>query len=466
MSARWLILLAFIVPFLDADYALKADSTVFALNLISLLACALLLSGLNAPLKRTLWAWAFLSVFIVGYYGKTYLIATPGIHDKYLPDFRVASELTMVDAYYYFSLSFIVVCVTSWVCLAVGNLRLRQETYGTPQIGRLAVPRTRLISLITTAAILSVIVNAIVWQTGMGVMGRTWVRWPFLLDSLALRLKSDFIPAVLLLAAWAAGRTGRKTTAVVAAAFFILHSTVASLISASRGGISTAALVLALLWGINKSLTRRQLGLITCLLVASMVLYPYITGLRQLWGGQRYSRAEAMTAAVDSYRGASALDTVTFGAMAQFARISGADSVWMALQDVPRAPSVERFRQLFITDDLPTYVTRELYGINAAADFRAPSLVGAFLLIGGPIGLLVLSFAYPASIYLLWNAVSRLACGPACLAWFGLFILNQTSEGTFRPSSWFTFGLTVVVCEFLARRWLRIPNGFGLSEAR
>jgi hypothetical protein len=451
MQARWLMLLVFVLPFFDSNYALHANLTAVGLSLLSLAACALLLSGLGGPLKRTLWAWVILYVFVAGYYLKNYLIATPPFHDRYLYYLVVASESTMVEAYYYFSISFALACITMWICLRLRGPSANREH---PQaFRRPRLPRE--IAWVVTAAVLaSIVVNVIIWRTGMGVMGSTWARWPLLLDSLVLRIKSDLVPAILLLATWACGLTGRRLAAIVCTVLFVLHMSIGTIVSASRGGISYSALALILLWAISGRISGRRLAVFAGMVAASVFLFPYLSSLRAMSTGQRYSRTEGLSAAMEVYGDASTLDTVGFGAANQLARTSGVDCLWVILPDVPSAPSLDRTRKVLITNGLANYVTRELYGIKSAGDYRAASLVGAFLVIGGPFVLIILSVLYPLGVYVLWDRIGQLASGPPCLVWFGLFLLGQTGEGTFRTSSWFAFGLTIVICEFLARRWL------------
>src|SRR5215212_742269 len=106
-SARWLVLTVFLLGYLasrDIEWDAPGGDWLFLiLTVLSVAACALLLTRLHGPATETLWAWVVLAVLLDGCFVKLYWIAS-NLQDaeflvRYYPELVWLNNSQLLDGY-------------------------------------------------------------------------------------------------------------------------------------------------------------------------------------------------------------------------------------------------------------------------------------------------------------------------------------------------------------------------------
>lgn len=421
------------------------DERVRLLNLAGALAASLLMFRIGSSGRENGWAWAIVGVFVIGYFVKSYVVAgrlaDPSMA-AWLPGVVLSSaSIANIRKSYRISMeAFAAVCLTCTFMASRGS--------GRPSKCRVAPSWTlRLLLAFLAIGIFSLLVRA---ELGIGFMGVVpGSRLPLRLDTAIFRLQSDVVPAFLLLAVWLAGCSGSGFASIAAVTSFIAFSAAGSVVSGSKGGLLTAALALLSLWAVGDKLTWARIGaVVACALLGALVLFPIMAFARLARHQGVATISEAWHSGVDHTLSAPvSLDSAVTPIIL---RVTGADGLWVAADDVPQELSLHRVAH-FIHEPIMTYYTRQVFGETDPATFRSPGIVAALLLIGGPDGLVVFVILYVVGVSVLWRLARHLRTSAVAKALVATFAFGFTMEGTLQLQMVIALLFNIAAVEFVFR---------------
>lgn len=440
-NLRWLVLLVFFIPLLDIESPLLQyyGSSIIPLTIVSLLACTLLLIRLDRPISQTLWYWAILFIFLVGYYIKTFWFGfNVDPLELFLSDTgRYVTYNDIAQGYGWITLAFVSFCMLSWFLLGFGsreswetNLSIREEE---------PIPRHRLRNLLVVSFIASIVLSGIreiagIRILGTEVLGETYVRLPFHLEQVVLRLQEDIVPAILLLIVWLANRQGHRWLSHLAIIALLAHYVILSIITTSRSGLVVFSILLLFLWLLSKSLTKQKLFLIIGSVLLTIVLFfPLMSYSRYYRSGQNETALNSIVSAYDflalsgnwNWR-----DQTIFMAQRVIFRTVGAEGVWFAQHAIGSYP-VEGLLDIRGANfpRINTYYTLAVYKSPNIREQAQAGFVGAGLLLGGAVGVVGLWTGFLLLGSLLWGWFSHLRTAPVALTVtaYYLWFVNQSA---------------------------------------
>jgi hypothetical protein len=457
LRLRWGLLLVFLVPVLDLGSPfLLADDYPYLVRLMlgSMAACALLLTRLHRTPRQTLWAWLLLALFLQGFYLKSFLFARNVNSAAYLaenPELTWVSIHTIAAGFHYITLAFVAFCVAGWVALdpRLAPAPLPPPAGGDGEAARLAIRVAVAVTLLSAAA---GIVQA---QLGIGVMGVESTRLPLRLDTLIIRSRTDVAPVFLYLAVWILdGSRDRRRWSLVLALLGLL-ALLDGIISTSRGSFVRLGLPVLFLWILTGRLTRRRVLLMGLVLAITILLHPLFSAMRLMRMQTSLGLWDALATSVSASRDlgdGQSSELAILGNMAN--RVSGAEGVWFSMDVMPEGIDVARIAESLFGEPVHVYYTRSVVGITLLTDFRAPGVVGAFMLLGGTTGLLVFPALYVAAFSALWNSLAKLRSAPVALAVSASWFLYITMEGALQYQSLVSLLAVVALGEWSYRRYL------------
>jgi hypothetical protein len=465
---RWALLAIFVVNGRD-DHELGPGFV--ALNVVAFLACALLLSRLGGPARVTLWAWTILFVFLVGYFIKFVVLLEVidpprGEVQARFPELVWVDLDTMVQAYFWATLAFVIFCVISWLLL--GPIKRWAAGITLPPLRVRSTERVLLVLLIGFTLI--VVSDALKVVLGIGVMGAEAQRLPLGLDTLIFRLRSDLLPAVLLLCIacldgqrprwyWLAGMT-----------LLLIAAVASSVVSTSRGALLTSVLPVVFVWLVAQRFTRGRQWFFGIIMVLTVIAFPFISALRyiQITNPGTSDLSSNVSRALNITQGADQGELFNMAFSRLATRTGGMDGLlhvtrYDEYSDLQRSPGWLWY--LLVTETLPIYHTREVVAITTPGDFRAPGFVGAFILMASPVGALLLTALFVVAMGLLWRWLWGLRTASVALALCAQYILGFASEGLMQWQQVVALAVAIWICEWLYTVMLVTPDTGTVSVA-
>ena len=432
-SARWLLLLVFLVPVMDptSPFTMADDfGRVFVTMFVAAGIFSLLLPKLSAPWKDSLWAWVFAGLFLQGYYLRSYLFARDVVKVGYVgdnPEMNWVSLNTIAACLPYVTAAFAAVCLASWLSLTF--LPPAPEPEEPP--GGLG---PWVVGLVSTALAVGVSCGVVQYVLGIGVMGmETARRLPLLLDSVVIHSRLDLAPALVYLAIWLSDRSEDGRHRALPLAALVVLGLMDGALSTSRGSLLKLALPLLFLWLLTGRLTRRRFQFLALAVGLTILLHPVISALRSARmnaSGPWEAVASAVTAAwLEDPTG-----SLSTNGQRIVERVTGAEGVWFSVSDMPVGIDLKRLAGHFTGDSLTVYYTKEVVGVTRAADFRSPGLVGFSMLIGGWQGAVILPFLVVLGVRAVWWPLGRLRSSPVALSLWTMAMFLVVMEGTFAVS--------------------------------
>jgi hypothetical protein len=97
-------------------------------------------------------------------------------------------------------------------------------------------------------------------------------------------------------------------------------------------------------------------------------------------------------------------------------------------------------------------------GNNNLIDFRAPGFIGAFMILGGMIGVVSLTLVFVLFARFMWQQLSKLYIAPVAKASFILYLLILSIEGKFLLRNFVAWNIAILICEFIFRNILMFKD--------
>lgn len=445
--ARWALLGIFPLVYVVVTTSLRpSGGSLLPLTVLNALACGLLLSRLGGPARKNLWAWVPLVVFLDGYFLKmawfSSKLDSPYFVDVNYPELRWVTPARILSAYPTLTVGFVTFCVVASAFLMVGGSRARKED---------ALPEFRVNNALHLAVIVTLLyalATMAQYRLGYGFAGVANPVVPFHLGTVLTFFRRNLAPGLLLVGVWAFDRT-HPARANLLAVVLLACGVVDGLISASRGSAFYFVGPVFVLWILTKRFTLRRVGVASAALALTVVLIPTITSLRIR--SINKSPGEVLIAPT--------VKSFTDSSIAALGRVAagGIDGIWYALDAKPPGLSFARLSAFLKPRALTTFYTYSLVHVRAANDFRAPGIMGAFVVIGGGTGLVVLMVVLIALLHTAWAVLSRVRAWPVALALGSLTIFGFVTDGTLDVMLFVKLFLVVGACEVVYRAWLAKP---------
>jgi hypothetical protein len=444
-DARWLILGVFLIGFVICQDVLGSLGGPFiALTVLDTVACAVLLSRLGGPLRRTFWAWLGLVLMLDGYflrmYWFVYHLNNPVYINKYYSELRWVTKARILAAYPWASAGFITFCVLSSVALSLASVE-PEPRRRRPQTPALA-PWTQLVLMLFLVYLLASLLQ---YRVGYGVRGVANPSLPLHLGTIVTLLRQDLIPGLLVLALWVFDGRDRRWTVVTLTLIFT-SGLVDSLLSTSRGELILFTAPVFVLWAMTGRFNRQRKAALALVLVSALVLVPIVSAFR----------VQRITGTASSTTSPTSLESVTQSAFFFVDRIGtgGIEAVWYAL-DHKGTPSVTRTLHFLRPHVFTNYYTSEIVGVQAANDYRSSGMFGAFIIIGSGLLLILGTASVVALLSGLWRGLRRLDCWPVALSLSSVTIALIYADPTGALAAVLKLMIEVLACEVFYRRLAR-----------
>jgi hypothetical protein len=454
---RWLVLLVFLPGIIGFRSAFPdAATSQLTCSLISALVCALLLTHLRRPLVQTLWCWVMLFVFLVGFYLKFYIISYMFDTDLYgtLYGYELAwlTNQSMSSGIQWTTVGFSVFCLTASWLLSIPFPAKEQRsevgmTHSTNRIKAFMV----LIAVFTLSAVASYL--PVVF--GFGQMGLEHHALPFRIDALVTRFRDALAPLVFLSIIHLSDTAQTRSLHSLSLFLFFLAVTVTSIVTTSRSALLVAALPVGFMWSLGGTFSRSRARMIILMVALTVVLYPFFTDMRrQRMLGVGVGMGQIIAAA-DTTAATGLLPTALLKSVS---RVSGLPGLLHSLRYGPGP--FEPARLLWLVDNgaITGYYTHEIVGIPyGLVDARAPGILGVFVLVGGPYGLILVA-PYTCLVWWVWRKLRLLQSYQVVLAFAASSVLFYTSEGTMGLQSPVAWTCAIVINQWLYARLLSDPR--------
>jgi hypothetical protein len=427
---RWGLLLIFLVPIVDPESPFMLTggyATVVGLLFVSLASCALLLSGLKAPLRESLWAWLLLGLFLHAYYVRSFLFAREAVGAGFTPtnpELNWVGLSTIAEGLSYITPAFAVTCVCCWLALAVPD-GPRDDDTAWDGLGPAAF---WLIAVVTAFAAAAGMLQA--WL-GIGIMGLESEPLPYRLDSILVRSRTDVVPPLAFLAVWMAGRSARPLARASALASLVVLALIDSVVTTSRGSLVKLGLPLLFLWILTGRLTRRRLAYLGVVALVAVLLLPFASELRMARVRGASGTWDAIADAASTAWNGDLLDSTLSGGRLVADRITGAEGVWFSMGAMPDGLDPDRLYDHVLVEPIAVYYTRRVVGVTWLADFRAPGLVGFAMLMGGVPGVWVVPAVFVLATRVLWGIFGHFKTAPVARSLWAMAVFSLAMEGTF-----------------------------------
>ncbi len=452
--ARWLILLIFPIGWYHSQGLFVGWEEFYAgITLLSFALTACALQVLGPANKRTVHLWLILTLYLIGYYIKFYVLCyfkLDSASDYLLNRYPLETDL-LSNPDLLFEYSALVTAVLGCIVAVfyILNRGIRRRGWRSAIVllpsPWFYLPASRIKSILSAAVVLTIVLVCLQVALGIGYVSgaeRQTVQLPFRLAGIIMAIYYGVVPLLFLVAIWMADAKGAQSLARQAIAAYLMFGLVAGVLSTSKAIVITTIVSLAVLWLVTSKFDRRRFVLLLSMIPFVMLLNGFLSLNRTM----RVTNPElsifdvgliAMESMFDLLGTASMDDDSTgvFTYLGVIMRINGADSLLNILNYSPQI-SLDQAMNLLIGTEVSVghYYAQEILGnhTNFGLAF-SPSLVGFFRIIGGN-GLL--ACAGVALYVLFWHVVfqrvlrARLLIEPIVLSSLMLLVGLFTSEGT------------------------------------
>ena len=443
-------------PYLGMTFALC--------TLVSLFAFALLLSRLGRGYRRTLPFWVLFMYVWFAYYLKFYWIAVvPEIGLDFLPpDYVFSTTSAWEQSYLSTTVGTVAIFVTAWYCIGLRDIQVTRSNASVPRANLAASFQQLGIAALWTSTVLAVLTTIVTIKTGISVMGMESPELPFHLSGIVYLARSVLIPALLLLAFWAAIESNDNRRARVALLVTILFGLAEMLLRSSRGALAPMILSVAFLLMLKGQLRQYRRSIATVMLLV-VALHPVISVYRNLrigsGGAADLGRFIANAGALVLKGGEDVPSGgLKLGLLSVLNRLTGSDlMLWFdgggghplgltAALNVLRSPR-----------GLSGWLTFDAFGFpELAITAMAPGLFGWFYFVNGNSGVFFGLVAFTFGVYLLWNSLRRLRLRtePVAMALFLTWLTIVVMDGVLdllADRTTLVWPLSILTCELMAR---------------
>jgi hypothetical protein len=418
LGARWLLVWLLFMGFLFTISAYEDVEFYFVLTLLAIFSCVLLLTRLGNPINITLPIWVILGVFLIGYYFKFYWMTWVLQHDAAWPFDPLflapaSSRSLMFEAYRVTALGFVTFCLTSWLFLGKrkGKVVVEDERSATDdQISRRRIARFSIV-IIIGLTILMVITGYAQYLTGVGIMGRDNVVLPFRMAGLIVHSRNVLIPTLYLLIIWLTDKWKLQQIFCIAIGLLIVHGLSQMVLASSRGALVNYLVPVFFLWLLTRRFTTRRLIIMLMILFLIFMLHPIISAYRvQRAVGEPSDIVGALTEALKA--SGNLVELLENGIVNIISRVIGVDGLLFAIAWGEGELSLENLRYYLFNPEgrsLARIYTQDVVGFGPSVTWHqnAPSLLGAFYLIGGNMGVVLGMSLWVIFWMLLWKGLKR-----------------------------------------------------------
>lgn len=440
---RWLTPFLFLPGILCTILNLPgASQTLIILSIISMILCFLLISQLSRPIEKTLWAWVILFVFIFGYYAKYFFMSASLISDD-LGFFNIEmswlNQEILTQGLWWSCIGFWMYCVTASILLFLQ----KKKPYSSRKISFHQLKDSpRLQIFLISFYMLSLIMPFGSIYFGFGQMGVEHNKLPFRLDAFITHFNMTLVPIVSLMLLWLTDDDKHRKYWWLVMVIFISLIVLNSITRTSRSGLLLATIPIFFLWLLTAKLTPKRKTFVLLMVMTTFILYPFFSMLRML-------RVQNMSLSVVDFN--YLFNDLYFmmknAIYSILTRVSGMDGlIHNIYYGTPTFIDLNRLSWLLDIETMGIYQTYEVVGIPyGVIEGRSPGLLGAFALVGGLPGIIVLVPVYTIIVWSIWNLMSNLKIRPVALAFLGSALLMYTSEGGFGIQAPITWGVGLVM---------------------
>ena len=390
--------------------------------------------------------WLLLIIFVMGYYVRFWV--TVFTLEEYPEWYREMPWLTvdhLTEAIAWTTAGFSIFCLEARLLLNISSPSLE---------GRRTLPSGidihpfRFQLLFGGMIVAYLVTAALPLVYGFGQMGIDVFTLPFRIDTLITRTRVNLIPAFFILLLWMNDNRKLSNRWWLILIIFMLSVFMDSMIRCSRSAMLLAAIPVLLLWLLSGRMTFLRKRLIFAALGLTIVVYPFLTALRSDRMSGNSLSLESISVA-NSQLDWNQIDNPALHIYLVGTRIVGLSSLVHNLHygDYPAFLDLQRMLWMLDYGKMLDYQTYEVVGVpRSQIDGRVPGLLGAFLLVGGKGGMLLMLAIYIWLSWAIWRMLLRVSIAPVVLALFGTFYFMHTAEGThgvqipiaWAVSIWFT----------------------------
>lgn len=425
---RWLALFIFILGYI-ATFTHFPNHTIeyFSLTFICIIACFVLLAKLNRPFINNLPIWIILSVLLVAYFLKFYMliIFIDFMEIKEIATYYhyLVSENVMYETFFIMSSAFFVFCMTAWVIIEFSHISI--DTSKTCNVDyKSLIPSLQILIIV-----LILITSFITYLSGASRMGADTVELPFRLSGWLYNIRVTLLPLLLLLLISSADNSGIHKHLRIAIILLLIHGISDILLRSSRGALLNIAIMLSMLFIIKGRVTRKGINLVLAVVLVTILAFPFLTVYRA--NRAKNDIQSVVTSLEDSifevsFYSQSYLDTLLKTIISMSNRLVGSEALLVAAtNDSPLGFD-------FLNISVHNYFTFHVLGVppHAITGF-APSLLGWLYLIGELNLVIVGMFLYVFMVWIIWKTLlkTNLCCREVALAFFLFLLIGYSSGG-------------------------------------
>jgi len=301
------------------------DSWFLPLTCACMVSLALLIAQADVPLRRSLWIYIILYVFVGGYFWKALYIGANLSNISFMrshyPGLLWVTPSYIVMSFHWFGVAFVVLCLSMWLYLVFRAPSSSDQPYRKPQL----VPQ-RVFELAIVLFVLTVAALGIEYRLGLGVLGVTSTTLPFHLNTVVTRFVSDVSPALLVFCIWQLDDPRSRSRWFAALSFITLAGIGYSLVTTSRGGLIRFLLPVFCLWVLSRTLTKQRIIFMGAMLALALVLVPIVSSIRYAEIARNQGIASPVQTA--SLSPTTVIDNLVEGATHLSGRFGGVDGIW------------------------------------------------------------------------------------------------------------------------------------------
>lgn len=432
LRARWISILIFPVII----WIVGPDDLIVLETMLAFLCTCFLLWNITRYGSNALPVWAVFIIFLAGYFLKfCFLFINDGHVVNSISPFiqPLITQNNLLKAYEITILAYVVFCITSVVLMWLFRFRTISNyyRYHLTDMNIIFTKKLFIIALLLSGS-LSIVTTYIQAVTGVGVMGNN-VILPYRLAGIILYGRY-FITYCLILLLFLTEDDRFKKIRTATMLLLFLHVLTISLLMTSRGAFIGPILGLFVMWTIMHNFTKSRLLTIICIISFVAIMHPVISNLRNV----RIDDPKNFIGSVSKIGDFNKVNdgSSKSGFISIFTRITGIEQVVLSSTLADPGLDFRHMGQLLFDPQrsFSKIYTQDIEGrgnsiINHGT---APSLVGAFFVLGGAVGVgagmatwVFLGLLCWKTIPFLFNLTSPVALG----SFFSLY-LSLTAEGT------------------------------------
>jgi hypothetical protein len=436
-----------------AEIALSPlDGWFLPLTCACMLSLALLIAQADLSLRRSLWIYIILYVFIGGYFWKTLYIGANLSNVSFMrlhyPGLLWVTPSYIVMSFHWFGVAFVVLCLSMWLYLLFRSPASVDQQYEKPRLAP-----ERVFEMAIVLFVLTVVALGIEYKLGLGVLGLSTTTLPFRLNTVITRFVSDVSPALLVFCIWQLDDHRSRGRWVAVLTFITVAAVGYSLVTTSRGGLIRFLLPVFCLWVLSRTLTKQRLVFMAGMLGLALLLVPIVSSIRYTEIARNQGIASPVQTA--SLSPTTIVDNLVEGATHLSGRFGGVDGIWYSYPYAAQNLAPDRIYTVAFQQPIDVYYTRSIVNIQVLTQFQTPGLVGAFMLLGGWPGVVLLCALYVWLNGFLWDFLGRFSAAPATLSIFAGILAIFTSEGSLVFQNYASLFFIAFVYQMMLRwQWL------------